>query len=83
MKEFVPLPAIEREPVDIASLPTNMSWEDAEQLLGFPTTDGRKILGVTTKPGLGYTDGIYVVVTGRNAKATYQLVGDSTAPVSS
>lgn len=82
MKAFVPLPAIEREPVDLASLPSDMTLEDARQLLGFPTTDGRKVIGLTGKPGLGYTEGLYVTIASGDAKSEHKRVGDTTSSVS-
>jgi hypothetical protein len=83
MKTFQPLPEIKREPVNLNEVPPNLTWDDAKQLVGFPTTDGKVILGVSGPPGRGYVDGIYFTIAARNESAFHRRIGDEAKAVSS
>ena len=67
-----------KEPKDdtIHELPTKpITYQEAEYYLGKLTPEGR-VLGVTSRPGINYKEGVYLVISQPPKESKYVLVGD-------
>jgi hypothetical protein len=52
----------------------NLSYKEAVELIGKTSTQG-KILGVTTRPGLSYSPGLYITCTSPGKASKHYKVG--------
>lgn len=53
----------------------NLTFEEAKELVGKESTQG-KILGITGKPGLGYSEGVYLTCSKPNEQSKHFRIGN-------